>query len=131
MSHFRPQASCPAGGRGASVISRDRWGLIPTAGTRPPTLRERFRNFRTGIRVAVTCLVTIDKARIEAVLDRVRPLLRADGGDIELVAVDGQSARVRLTGECAHCPAAHMTLHDGIEAAIRAEIPEFDTLREA
>ena len=64
-------------------------------------------------------------------LDRVRPFLNADGGDIELVSVDGNSAAVRLTGVCAGCPSAHMTLHVGIEAALRDEIPEFDTLRVA
>jgi Fe-S cluster biogenesis protein NfuA len=73
----------------------------------------------------------IPKERIQAVLDRVRPFLQADGGDIELVAVEGRSACVRLTGMCAGCPAAHMTLHDGVEAAIRVEIPEFDTLQVA
>ena len=73
----------------------------------------------------------IEKERIQAVLDRVRPFLQADGGDIELISVEGQSASVRLTGVCAGCPAAHMTLHDGVEAAIRSEIPEFDTLQEA
>ena len=81
--------------------------------------------------VALRAGMQIDKERIQAVLDRVRPFLQDDGGDIELVAVDGQSASVRLTGACATCPAAHMTLHDGVEAAIRSEIPEFDTLQEA
>jgi len=75
--------------------------------------------------------MTIEKKRLQAILDRVRPFLQADGGDIELVAVDGRSASVRLIGMCAGCPAAHMTLHDGIEAAIRSEIPEFDTLQVA
>ncbi len=73
----------------------------------------------------------IPKERIQAVLDRVRPFLNADGGDIELVAVEGNSAAVRLTGVCADCPAAHMTLHVGIESALREEIPEFETLRVA
>lgn len=73
----------------------------------------------------------IAKDRVEAVLDRVRPFLRADGGDIELVAVEGNSASVRLTGMCAGCPSAHMTLHVGIETALREEIPEFDTLQVA
>jgi Fe-S cluster biogenesis protein NfuA len=73
----------------------------------------------------------IPKERIQAVLDRVRPFLQADGGDIELVAVEGRSASVRLTGMCAGCPAAHMTLHDGVEAAIRVEIPDFDILQVA
>lgn len=73
----------------------------------------------------------IEKERVQAVLDRVRPFLLADGGDIELVAVEGNSAAVRLTGMCAGCPSAHMTLHVGIEAVLRDEIPEFDTLHVA
>ena len=81
--------------------------------------------------VALATVMTIEKDRIQAVLDRVRPFLQADGGDIELIAVEGRSASVRLTGMCAGCPSAHMTLHDGIEAAIRTEIPEFDTLQVA
>jgi Fe-S cluster biogenesis protein NfuA len=73
----------------------------------------------------------ISKERVEEVLERVRPFLRADGGDIELIAVDGNCADVRLTGICAGCPSAHMTLHVGVEAALRDEIPEFETLRVA
>jgi Fe-S cluster biogenesis protein NfuA len=73
----------------------------------------------------------VTKERIEAVLERVRPFLNADGGDIELVAVEGNSAHVRLTGMCAGCPSAHMTLHVGIETVLRDEIPEFETLRVA
>lgn len=71
----------------------------------------------------------ITRERIETVLSRVRPFLQADGGDIELVDVDGNSARVRLTGMCAGCPSAHMTLYVGVETALREEIPEFETLR--
>ena len=69
------------------------------------------------------------KEQVEAVLGRIRPFLQADGGDIELVELDGNSAGVRLTGMCAGCPSAHMTLHLGVEAALREEIPEFETLR--
>jgi len=71
----------------------------------------------------------IPRERIEEVLNRVRPFLQADGGNIELIALDGNSADVRLTGMCAGCPSAHMTLHLGVEAAIRDEIPEFEMLR--
>jgi Fe-S cluster biogenesis protein NfuA len=71
----------------------------------------------------------ITKERIEAVLDKVRPFMQADGGDIELVGVEGNSAQVRLTGMCAGCPSAHMTLYLGVESALRDEIPEFETLR--
>jgi Fe-S cluster biogenesis protein NfuA len=73
----------------------------------------------------------VSREQIQAVLDRVRPFLHADGGDIELVSVEGNSAAVRLTGMCAGCPSAHMTLHVGIETALRDEIPGFDRLRVA
>ena len=69
------------------------------------------------------------KEQVEAVLGRIRPFMQADGGDIELVELDGNSAGVRLTGMCAGCPSARMTLHLGVEAALRDEIPEFETLR--
>jgi Fe-S cluster biogenesis protein NfuA len=69
------------------------------------------------------------KERVEAVLARVRPFMQADGGDIELVSIDGNSAGVRLTGMCAGCPSAHMTLYLGVESALREAIPEFETLR--
>ena len=71
----------------------------------------------------------VTRERIEAVLDRVRPFMQADGGDIVLLDVSGNSADVRLTGMCAGCPSAHMTLYLGVEAALREEIPDFDTLR--
>jgi Fe-S cluster biogenesis protein NfuA len=65
---------------------------------------------------------------VEAVLNCVRPLLQADGGDIELIAVEGNSARVRLLGMCSACPSAHMTLFMGVENALRDAIPEFQEL---
>jgi Fe-S cluster biogenesis protein NfuA len=71
----------------------------------------------------------ISRERIEAVLNRVRPFMQADGGDIELVEVSGNSADVRMTGMCASCPSAHMTLYLGVETALREEIPEFESLR--
>ena len=71
----------------------------------------------------------ITRERVETVLDRVRPFLQADGGDIEVVDVNGNSADVRLTGMCAGCPSAQMTLHLGVEMALREDIPEFETLR--
>jgi len=71
----------------------------------------------------------VTRERVEAVLDRVRPFMQADGGDIELLDVSGNSADVRLTGMCAGCPSAHMTLYIGVETALREEIPEFESLR--
>jgi Fe-S cluster biogenesis protein NfuA len=70
----------------------------------------------------------VSRERVESVLQRIRPLLQADGGDIELVAVEGNNARVRLTGMCAGCPSAHMTLYLGVEMALREEIREFEQL---
>jgi len=63
--------------------------------------------------------------QVEAVLARIRPMMQAEGGDIELVEVDGRNARVRFTGICAGCPSAHLTLHMGVETALRAEIEDF------
>lgn len=71
----------------------------------------------------------ISRESVEAVLDRVRPLLQADGGDIELVGVSGNSARVRLLGMCSSCPSAHMTLSMGVETALRDEIQDFEELQ--
>ncbi len=70
----------------------------------------------------------VTRERVEAVLDRVRPFLQADGGDIELIEVQGNSAKVRLTGMCAGCPSAHMTLYMGVEMALLEEIREFEEL---
>ena len=70
----------------------------------------------------------VTRERVQAVLERVRPVLQADGGDIELLEVQGNSAKVRLTGMCAGCPSAHMTLYMGVEMALREEIREFEEL---
>ena len=69
------------------------------------------------------------REQVESVLGRVRPFLQADGGDIEIVEVNGESADVRLTGMYAGCPSALMTLHVGVETALREETPELETLR--
>jgi len=63
--------------------------------------------------------------RLKAVLDKVRPFLQMDGGDIELVAIEDKNALVRLTGACHGCPSAVYTLKLGVEQAIRKEIPDF------
>jgi Fe-S cluster biogenesis protein NfuA len=71
----------------------------------------------------------LSRERVESVLDRIRPMMQADGGDIELVEVSGNSARIRLTGMCSGCPSAHMTLYMGVEMALREEIKEFEELQ--
>ncbi|MCL2760294.1 MAG: NifU family protein [Desulfuromonadales bacterium] len=58
-------------------------------------------------------------------LEKIRPALQADGGDVELVEVtDDGVVKVRLTGACGHCPMSTMTLKMGIEKALKAVIPE-------
>jgi Fe-S cluster biogenesis protein NfuA len=71
----------------------------------------------------------LSRDRVESVLNRIRPMMQADGGDIELVDVQGNIARVRLTGMCSACPSAHMTLYMGVEMALRDEIAEFEELQ--
>ena len=70
----------------------------------------------------------VTRERVEAVLSRVRPFIVADGGDIELVDLHGNSATVRLSGACAGCPTAHITLQLGVEVALRDAMPDFGTL---
>jgi Fe-S cluster biogenesis protein NfuA len=64
------------------------------------------------------------REKIEAAINRVRPALQADGGDVELVEVKDGVVSVRLTGACGGCPMATMTLKNGIERIIREEVPE-------
>jgi len=64
------------------------------------------------------------KALVEAALSKIRPSLKADGGDVELVEVtEAGMARVRLTGACKGCPMSQMTLKNGIERLLLAEVP--------
>lgn len=62
--------------------------------------------------------------RVEEVLERVRPGLQFDGGDVELLNVQDGVVFLHLTGACAGCAMSTMTLKMGIERAIRQEIPE-------
>ena len=66
------------------------------------------------------------REKVEKGLDKIRAMLEADGGGVELVDVDEDAkvAKVRLKGACACCPGAQMTLKMGIEQALREEIPD-------
>jgi Fe-S cluster biogenesis protein NfuA len=61
---------------------------------------------------------------VESVLDELRPYLMADGGNVELVEIDGPIVNLRLQGACGSCPSSSMTLKMGIERKLREEIPE-------
>ncbi|MCG2791347.1 MAG: NifU family protein [Actinomycetia bacterium] len=64
------------------------------------------------------------KEKIEKVLETIRPALRADGGDIQLVSVEDGIVKVRLTGACSGCQMAQMTMTQGVEQAIKEVVPE-------
>jgi Fe-S cluster biogenesis protein NfuA len=65
------------------------------------------------------------KERVKAILEKIRPNLQADGGDVELVDVSEEGVvRVRLTGACKGCPMSQMTLKMGIQRYLQREVPE-------
>ena len=64
------------------------------------------------------------KEKVEAALDKIRPGLRADGGDAEVVDIKDGIAKVRLTGACGGCPMSTMTPRMGIERVIKQEVLE-------
>jgi len=62
--------------------------------------------------------------KVEEVLDKIRPQLMMDGGNVELVEVNDGTVKVKLTGACGGCPMATITLKMGIEKILKQEIPE-------
>ncbi len=68
------------------------------------------------------------RKRVEEVLEKIRPALMMDGGNIELVDVTDGVVTVRLMGACHGCPSASMTLQYGIEQALREHVPEVERL---
>lgn len=71
----------------------------------------------------------IDK--VKEVILKIRPALQRDGGDIELVGVEGKVVKVRLKGACACCPMSQMTLKAFVERTIKQEVPEVDRVETA
>ncbi|MDH5542180.1 MAG: NifU family protein [Nitrospinota bacterium] len=70
------------------------------------------------------------RERVAEVLEKVRPALQADGGDIELVDVQDGIVSVRLMGACGSCPSSTMTLRMGVERALQNEIPEVKAVQQ-
>lgn len=68
----------------------------------------------------------VDKAKVEEVINRIRPALQRDGGDIELIGVEGATVKVRLVGACSTCPSSLFTLKMGVERHLKAMIPEIE-----
>ena len=68
--------------------------------------------------------MALTSENVEKVLDELRPFLMADGGNVEVVEIDGPIVKVRLQGACGSCPSSTMTLKMGIERKMRESIPE-------
>ncbi len=67
----------------------------------------------------------MDREAVEQVLNKVRPAIQADGGDVELINIRADNViEVRLKGACGSCPMATLTLKAGIERVLKEEIPE-------
>jgi Fe-S cluster biogenesis protein NfuA len=65
------------------------------------------------------------KEKVEQALEKIRPMLAADGGNVELVEVSGDGVvKLRLTGTCGCCPMSQMTLKMGVERILKQEVPE-------
>ncbi len=77
----------------------------------------------------MTLALTTDN--VETVLDELRPYLMADGGNVELVDIEGPIVKLRLQGACGSCPSSTMTLKMGIERRLREKIPEIAEVEQA
>lgn len=72
------------------------------------------------------------KEKVQEAINKVRPMLQADGGDVELVDVDDNGVvKVKLTGACAGCPMSQMTLKNGIERILKEQVPEVTSVESA
>ncbi|AFZ58675.1 nitrogen-fixing NifU domain-containing protein [Anabaena cylindrica PCC 7122] len=67
---------------------------------------------------------------VETVLDELRPYLMSDGGNVELVELDGPIVKLRLQGACGSCPSSAMTLRMGIERRLKEMIPEISEIEQ-
>jgi len=75
-------------------------------------------------------VLTTQEKVVEA-LEKIRPSLQADGGDVELVEVDNGVVKVRLTGACKGCPMSQMTLKMGVEKMLKQQVPEVKSVETA
>lgn len=68
------------------------------------------------------------ETKVKEVIERIRPALQMDGGDIEIVAIEEPNLKVRLKGACHFCPSAAYTLYNGVLSELKKEIPDFGQL---
>jgi Fe-S cluster biogenesis protein NfuA len=73
------------------------------------------------------------KEKVQEVINKIRPSLQADGGDVELVSIEEATGivKVRLKGACAGCPMSQMTLKNGIERLMKKEVPGVKSVQSA
>lgn len=64
------------------------------------------------------------REKVEKAIDEIRPFLQADGGNIELIDIQEGIVKVKLVGACGSCPMSQLTLKRGVEARLKAQIPE-------
>lgn len=74
--------------------------------------------------------LTLTTENVENVLNELRPYLMSDGGNVELVEIEGPVVRLRLQGACGSCPSSAMTLRMGIERKLKEEIPEISEIEQ-
>ncbi len=74
--------------------------------------------------------LALTDGNVETVLDELRPYLMADGGNVELVEIEGPTVKLRLQGACGSCPSSAMTLKMGIERRLREKIPEISEVEQ-
>lgn len=69
--------------------------------------------------------MALDREAVEHALDEIRHYLQMDGGDCELVDIDGNNVMLRMVGACHGCPSSQMTIQNGIAKHLRDHFPEF------
>ncbi len=74
--------------------------------------------------------LALTNENVETVLDELRPYLISDGGNVELVDIDGPIVKLRLQGACGTCPSSTMTLRMGIERRLKEKIPEINEIEQ-
>jgi Fe-S cluster biogenesis protein NfuA len=74
--------------------------------------------------------LALTNENVETVLDELRPYLISDGGNVELVDIDGPIVKLRLNGACGSCPSSTMTLRMGIERRLKEKIPEINEIEQ-
>ena len=97
--------------------------FAPRASTRA-VRRARTVTARAAGESSISEKLELTADNVEKVLDEVRPYLIADGGDVELVEIDGLVVKLKLNGACGSCPSSTVTMRMGIEKRLMEKIPE-------